>query len=522
MFKHFFQFVIALMLLLTGFVSVADESKPTIYVDGNSTRAKEDGSKATPYKTISKALQNAPKGSTIIVKSAVYRENITIGDGLQIIGEGDKRPIIQAANPKKPTVILQGDVSIEFFKITGGNDGILVRLASRVNIKGNEIVQNNGDGIKFQKPKKAGDMPAIAFIMENIISKNDDGIDIEGSKGLIQKNKIFKNRDDGIDYDGDADVKTIENEIISNKDDGIEIRLYRKVRAYIEGNVITQNGEDGIEVINTPKKDKPTDNRVRIIKNTIRKNKRYGIGCVNVKTEDVKEFFEEDAVVYLDNIVTENRKGQIVGVRLQTKAGTSVRRDPPKSWNFDTDPLGRTVLRFRIAETVGKGNLATWQVIKDATAPSPPNVFALIKTENHRSTFNLAITEGTSYTDMDISVRVKAISGREDQGGGPIWRAWDANNYYIAQWNPLEDNFRVYFVKNGRRKRLGSANVKAPSDQWHTIRIVMIRQKIEAYFNGKKLITIEDDTFAEAGMVGLWTKADAATSFDDLSVKPIQ
>jgi len=320
MFKRFFQFVIALMLVLISFVSVADEPKPTIYVDGNSTQALEEGSKIMPYKTISKALKKAPKDSIVIVKSAVYRENITIGDGLHLKGEGDKqRPVIKASDPKKPTIILQGDVSIEFFKITGGNDGILVRLASRATIKRNEIVKNDGDGIKFQPPKKAGDVPAVAFIMENLISQNSDGIDIEGSKGLIQKNKIFRNRDDGIDYDGDADVKTIENEIVSNKDDGIEIRLYRKVRAHIERNIITQNGEDGIEVINTPKKDKPTDNRVRIAKNTIRKNKRYGIGCVNVKTEDVKEFFEEGVVVCLDNIVAENRKGQIVGVRLQPR-----------------------------------------------------------------------------------------------------------------------------------------------------------------------------------------------------------
>lgn len=123
---------------------------------------------------------------------------------------------------------------------------------------------------------------------------------------------------------------------------------------------------------------------------------------------------------------------------------------------------------------------------------------------------------------MDISVRVKAVSGKQDQGGGPIWRARGKDDYYIARWNPLEDNFRVYFVKNGRRKQLGSANVDAPPDQWHTIRIVMMGQKIEAYLNGKKLITVEDSSFAEAGMVGLWTKADAATSFDDLSVKPLQ
>jgi len=193
-----------------------------------------------------------------------------------------------------------------------------------------------------------------------------------------------------------------------------------------------------------------------------------------------------------------------------------------QSWNFDADTSGKVAHGFHIAETSGKGKLATWQVVKDATTPRPPNVFALTKTDNRGSTYNLAIAKKTSYKDVDISVRVKAVSGKQDQGGGPIWRARGKDDYYIARWNPLENNFRVYFVKNGRRKQLGSANVEVPSDQWHTIRIVMVGQKIEAYLNGKKLITVEDSTFAEAGMVGLWTKADAATSFDDLSVKPLQ
>lgn len=216
-----------------------------------------------------------------------------------------------------------------------------------------------------------------------------------------------------------------------------------------------------------------------------------------------------------DELYSEHSVSSLITLRF-------VGRGSPKFWNFDGDPTGKAATGFRIAETAGKGKLATWQVIKDATAPSQPNSFALTKTENRGSTFNLALAEETSLADVDISVKVKAISGREDQGGGPIWRAGDADNYYVARWNPLEDNFRVYFVKNGRRKQLSGAKVKASPDQWHTIRIVMVRQKIEAYFDGKRLITVEDGTFMEAGMIGLWTKADAATYFDDLSVKPLQ
>jgi len=188
-------------------------------------------------------------------------------------------------------------------------------------------------------------------------------------------------------------------------------------------------------------------------------------------------------------------------------------------WSFDGDRTGTVPDGWEIAETAGHGTTAVWKVVADKTAPSPPNVVAVTKTENYGSTFNLLIAKDTSYEDLEISVRVKAGTGKEDQGGGPIWRVRDADNYYIARWNPLENNFRVYFVKNGRRRQLGSANVKADPAVWHEIEIEHEGTRIEAEFDGKKLIEVEDSTFREAGMVGLWTKADAATSFDDLEVE---
>ena len=113
----------------------------------------------------------------------------------------------------------------------------------------------------------------------------------------------------------------------------------------------------------------------------------------------------------------------------------------------------------------------------------------------------------------------KAIRGVEDQGGGPIWRVQDKNNYYIARANPLENNFRIYTVKDGKRRTLDSARVKVPSKQWHTIKIVHKGKKIKGYLNGEKLLEYEDNTFPEVGGVGLWTKADAVTEFDDFSVR---
>ena len=157
----------------------------------------------------------------------------------------------------------------------------------------------------------------------------------------------------------------------------------------------------------------------------------------------------------------------------------------------------------------------------DSAAPSSPNAIAIAKVANSGRTYNLLIAQDTGYRDLEIEVMVKAGTGVEDQGGGPIWRVLDVDNYYIARWNPLEDNFRVYYVKDGRRRQIASANVKADPATWHEIEIEHQGYRIEASLDGDELIEVVDSTFADAGMVGLWTKADAATAFDDLEVEAI-
>ena len=118
-------------------------------------------------------------------------------------------------------------------------------------------------------------------------------------------------------------------------------------------------------------------------------------------------------------------------------------------------------------------------------------------------------------------MRVKAIKGKEDQGGGPIWRCKDQNNYYICRFNPLEGNYRVYVVKNGKRRQLDSIKVDTRPGKWYAVRAVMIGERITCYLDDRKMLEVTDATFAEGGMVGLWTKADAVTSFDDLYVKSL-
>jgi hypothetical protein len=113
---------------------------------------------------------------------------------------------------------------------------------------------------------------------------------------------------------------------------------------------------------------------------------------------------------------------------------------------------------------------------------------------------------------------MKAIAGKEDQGGGLVWRAKDAKNYYVARYNPLEDNYRLYKVEKGKRTQLKSANIK-PREGWHTLRVSMKGNVIECYYDGQKFLEAEDGTFSDSGKIGLWTKSDAQTHFDGLTVK---
>ena len=174
---------------------------------------------------------------------------------------------------------------------------------------------------------------------------------------------------------------------------------------------------------------------------------------------------------------------------------------------------------WKIEATNSTKTLAVWQVIKDATAPSGNRVLALTNaTHSFGNTYNLCWTKDISFMDGTVSVKFKANSGREDEGGGIIWRAQDCNNYYVTRFNPLEDNFRMYYVRNGIRRMLASAHIALDARHWHSMKIVVNGNKFEACLDGKKLLHATNDVFNRPGGVGLWTKADAATSFDDFKV----
>jgi hypothetical protein len=176
-----------------------------------------------------------------------------------------------------------------------------------------------------------------------------------------------------------------------------------------------------------------------------------------------------------------------------------------QTWNFESDEPGKIARGFTSA-------VGTWEVALDGE-----NKVLAQKAKNDDETFNVVLVDGTHFTDVDFSVRLKAVAGELDQGGGVVWRAKDKNNYYIARYNPLEDNFRVYKVEAGKRTQFASAKVSGDKE-WHTLRVTMVGARITCYLDGTKYLEAEDSTFPDAGKVGLWSKADAQSYFDDLTV----
>jgi Domain of Unknown Function (DUF1080) len=194
--------------------------------------------------------------------------------------------------------------------------------------------------------------------------------------------------------------------------------------------------------------------------------------------------------------------------------------DKARTFTFAKDDVGKLPRGWK-ADHTGKGEGSVWKVVADDTAPSKTG-YALAQTaEGPKQFFNLCVAEDTNYTDLELNVAFKAIKGKEDQGGGVVWRYKDADNYYICRMNPLEDNFRVYKVVGGVRMELATTkdDVKVPASEWHTIKATMKGDAIECFLDGKKYLEAKDDTFKGAGKVGLWSKADAQSHFDNLTVK---
>jgi hypothetical protein len=179
--------------------------------------------------------------------------------------------------------------------------------------------------------------------------------------------------------------------------------------------------------------------------------------------------------------------------------------------NFDEVEVGKPPPGWTGTKT-GKGT-PHWTVVTDETAPSKPNVLK----QAGEATYPVCIKEHTSVKDGFVEVKFKPVSGKADQAGGVIWRCQDANNYYIARANALEDNVTIYHTVKGKRVAFKNVNEKVASGVWHTLRVDFEGNKFTVTFDGKKVIEASDGSFHDAGKVGVWTKADSVTLFDDFA-----
>lgn len=181
--------------------------------------------------------------------------------------------------------------------------------------------------------------------------------------------------------------------------------------------------------------------------------------------------------------------------------------------NFESDALDTTPAGWEVAETNSGGKLARWRIESDDAGR-----FVTALTMNSGSTYNLLFSPLPKIRDGLVSVRMRADRGVEDQGGGLVWRALDANNYYIVRWNPLESNLRLYKVIDGVRTQLASTDQRF-GDGWHRLDVNFEGRQFEISVDGREILAYADGTIASAGRVGLWTKADAVTSFDDFEAR---
>jgi len=179
--------------------------------------------------------------------------------------------------------------------------------------------------------------------------------------------------------------------------------------------------------------------------------------------------------------------------------------------NFDDMKAGGPPPGWTATQT-GSGT-AKWAIEKDESAPSKPNVLK----QSGQATFPVCFKNDTNIKDGLVEVKFKPIAGKEDQAGGVIWRLRDANNYYIARANALENNVTIYHTINGKRTEKKRINTQVASGQWHRLRVDFSGNHFVVTFDGKKALEWDDETFKDAGKIGLWTKADSVTEFDDFT-----
>ena len=193
---------------------------------------------------------------------------------------------------------------------------------------------------------------------------------------------------------------------------------------------------------------------------------------------------------------------------------------------FDHAIPGKLPADWTVAMTHA-GAPPRWEIVRDESAPSPPNVLAQLSRDRTAGRFPLAIWGRALFQDGEVSVAFKAVDGSIDQAAGIVWRYQDSNNYYIARANALENNVLLYKVENGVRTSIAPKGLPSrsygikhsiPNGRWNSLKVTFAGAAFTVFLNQERLLEAEDTTFQRPGKIGLWTKADSVTYFDDLAI----
>jgi hypothetical protein len=182
--------------------------------------------------------------------------------------------------------------------------------------------------------------------------------------------------------------------------------------------------------------------------------------------------------------------------------------------DFDKELPGTLPAEW-IAGVTGRGT-PHWTVEADPDAPSAPHVLK----QSGSGDFPWCVKKSASLADGFVEVKFKPLSGREDQAGGLVWRWKDRDNYYVARANALENNVSLYYTDAGRRKTIKYVDAPVARNAWHTLRVEFRGAAIRVLLDGAAYITVDDSHIQGPGAVGVWTKADSVTAFDDFAYGP--
>ena len=194
---------------------------------------------------------------------------------------------------------------------------------------------------------------------------------------------------------------------------------------------------------------------------------------------------------------------------------------PTPAWDFDREQPGILPGEFSIGTLFDGRPAGDWQVLATDRAKSPPHVLAQLMAKGAEHAYKVTLVKGTVASDLTLQVSFLPIQGNADMGGGLIWRAADDRNYYLTRANPLEQNIRVYRVVKGIRHLLQNFDQTITVKQWHTLRVTHQGCRVNIFYDDKQVFDLCDETF-HAGMIGLWTKSDAVTYFDDLQLQHVK